>query len=320
MNRFSQRLISSLVALATTGGAVALTGTAARSADMLADQGQEYTQVEFGTGWYLRGEVGSTYTETTASVLNGDNTFINDRTIGEAQSFGIGGGYMINPSLRAEVGINTYTGFAHSAAAEPYQCPSYFGNVTEEVDTVVTPDPVFDPVSGNFVQGPDYVVTELQTVERILQDDGECYRKWQADISISTLMGKLFVDGPTFKGITPYAGIGAGLAIVSWDEYKDFDLCLGSAATHCQGQGGGVFTLREGTAETQANFSPAFSFMVGGAYEISKNLKLDVGYTYTSIAGVTIASAADNTFYDSDLKMDDFAVHEIRVGLRYEIW
>ena len=59
--------------------------------------------------------------------------------------------------------------------------------------------------------------------------------------------------------------------------------------------------------------------MAGVAYDLSNNFKLDVGYKYRSIDGGDMFGwDSAETFGDGSHGNID--THEVRLGLRYELW
>ncbi len=64
--------------------------------------------------------------------------------------------------------------------------------------------------------------------------------------------------------------------------------------------------------------------MAGVAMDVSKNLKIDLGYRYRRIAGgsmarwdaTSVAAGATGTRAEDN----GFTTHEVKVGLRYELW
>lgn len=254
----------------------------AHAADMLEEGSPVFTDVEFGTGWYLRGDVGATRNDVASSLPDATE----DDTLGAATSFGFGGGYTFGNGLRGEAQFSYLTGLTDSSAQDE-NCLAY------------------DRGDG---LGPR-------------ADQGYCYYKTRADVTVTSFMANIYLDGPTYANITPYVGVGAGLSLVQWNDYKDYDLCIGQTSNEdCRGLGGGIHVLREGEATTESAIAPSWNVMLGAAYQINKNLKLDVGYRYLSTAETTIAKAANNTFFQRDQNADGMSIHEIRVGLRYEIW
>ena len=59
--------------------------------------------------------------------------------------------------------------------------------------------------------------------------------------------------------------------------------------------------------------------MAGVAYDISKNFKLDVGYKYRSIDGGDMFGWDSATTF-GDGSHGNIDTHEVRLGLRYELW
>lgn len=64
--------------------------------------------------------------------------------------------------------------------------------------------------------------------------------------------------------------------------------------------------------------------MAGFSYDVTKNTKIDVGYKYRHIGGGDMFAfdAASAAAGATGVQGTDggFSQHEIRVGLRYEIW
>lgn len=284
MHTFSRKLISVLTGLALTGLATTVATGPSFAADMLEGEGVDFTQVEFGTGWYLRGEIGATAEEpSTVLIANGQVTS-GESSYGNAVSFGVGGGFSFGNGLRAELGLNHTSGFTYSDTSGNYACGTY------------------------NVGGLDIV------------DNGACRTDRSAHVSSTTVGLSAFIDGPEFLGLTPYAGVGAGISVVSWNDRKTQIVCSGLSSTDCRGNGIGAHLLQELEAAETTSYAPTYSLMLGAAYNLNQNTKLDVGYRYSTTAGTTIVQAANNTFLSRDEKTGDIDVHEIRVGVRYEIW
>ena len=101
----------------------------AEAADMLVDYGdsEEYTEVEFGTGWYLRGDIGggSSSVDLQASFVSGDVDL--DSPI----SFTLGAGRNFVEGVRAESALNIYenTDFGASTLMANFYADlsTYFG-------------------------------------------------------------------------------------------------------------------------------------------------------------------------------------------------
>ena len=119
-------------------------------------------------------------------------------------------------------------------------------------------------------------------------------------------MANAYVDLGTFVGFTPYVGAGAGITRVAWGALTRDP--LGANTSH-PGEESWRFT---------------YALMTGVSYDLSRNLKLDLGYRYSKVddgaqfsydaasvaAGATGVQANDN----------GIEKHEVRAGLRYSLW
>ncbi|MCT8997947.1 outer membrane protein [Chelativorans intermedius] len=105
-----------------------------------------------------------------------------------------------------------------------------------------------------------------------------------------------YVDLGTFVGITPYVGAGAGLL------YSKQELRVNSP------------TLGVAYAETDRQYEFAYSLNAGVAYQLTRNVSVDVGYQYLS------APSAEYRDLASGAVKDGIDFHQLRVGLRYDLW
>ncbi|MCQ0986776.1 outer membrane protein [Jiella marina] len=131
------------------------------------------------------------------------------------------------------------------------------------------------------------------------------------DVTAWEVMGNAYVDLGTYAGFTPYVGAGAGAVQVSYDNN-----CI-LAGSDCSDN----FDVDLGNSDS---WRFAYSLMAGLSYDVSKNLKLDVGYRYTDVDGgtrsnVTVVdtSGASLTVDGED---DGFKRHTIQAGIRYSLW
>lgn len=105
-----------------------------------------------------------------------------------------------------------------------------------------------------------------------------------------------YADLGTFMGFTPYVGAGAGLT------YSKHDVQIGAPS----------IPLSESWNRSQYNFS--YALMAGGSYKVSENTSIDVGYQFLH--------TPDMTYYDpgTDSLRKGNKQHQLRVGLRYDLW
>lgn len=103
-------------------------------------------------------------------------------------------------------------------------------------------------------------------------------------------MANVYADLGTIAGFTPYVGAGAGMV-------------YSRSTANLVGFSG---------SDDQYEF--AYSLTAGVAYQMTQNLLVDVGYQYLSSPGLE--------YIDFDTLTVDEGVdyHQIKVGLRYELW
>ncbi|CDX46885.1 conserved exported hypothetical protein [Mesorhizobium plurifarium] len=114
-----------------------------------------------------------------------------------------------------------------------------------------------------------------------------------------------YVDLGTYVGITPYVGAGVGFvrsksklsAFYSTDNGDDTD----------------DFVLKNN--KTQYAF--AYTLNAGLAYQVSKNVLVDLGYQYFSAPDAEYVTAESLTSYPTHKGISN---HQIKLGLRYDLW
>ena len=107
------------------------------------------------------------------------------------------------------------------------------------------------------------------------------------------LLANAYVDLGTFAGFTPYVGAGAGYSYVGFDD--------GNV---------GLATFAGGD-----DWRFTYALMAGVSYDLSKSLKVDVGYRYLDVDGGETVSTAAGAVEDGG-----YTRHEVRAGLRYSLW
>ncbi|RUM95684.1 porin family protein [Pseudaminobacter arsenicus] len=139
----------------------------------------------------------------------------------------------------------------------------------------------------------DYLRTELN-LGFVSQD------KYQTDLGPFTVSAKNSVwsgmvngyyDLATISGFTPYIGGGLGLL-------------------HSRSE----VTVDDVSVLTDRQYELAYSLAAGVNYQVSKNVSMDLGYQYLS--------SPDTKYFniDTGLVEDGIDYHQIKVGLRYDLW
>jgi opacity protein-like surface antigen len=110
-----------------------------------------------------------------------------------------------------------------------------------------------------------------------------------------------YVDLGTYAGLTPYVGAGIGL----------FRSDRRFIASYSNPPAGFNYSYRE------TGYSMAYALNAGLAYQVTPNLSIDLGYQFLSAPNAEYTKVNDISSYtvEKGLKF-----HQIRVGLRYDLW
>ncbi|HEV7416369.1 outer membrane protein [Tianweitania sediminis] len=229
---------------------------AAQAADydppIVIDDIQEVVPVEVGSGWYLRGDVGYTFS---SRYKNYERTgYVPDFEIGEDNTSLFGGagfGYNITDYLRVDL-------------------------------------------TGGFLR------REKAWGENIDPFDAAFSARSEIETSMAYGMVTGYIDLGTFAGFTPYVGAGAGMVYTHSKGYGDIRVPDNEAYF-------GDFK--------RDDFGFAYTLNAGMAYSLTQNLSLDVGYQYFNAPKADYFSFEKPGLYGQGL---DF--HQVKVGLRYDLW
>jgi opacity protein-like surface antigen len=252
------------------------------------EEAAEFVPVEVGSGWYLRGDVGY--------ALSNDMGQVDYRTFDPITA--------------------TYGG----ASFDTYELDEDFtwgGGFGYRYNDWIRGDLTVDGFRSRFdgttsSDGPC-------TGDPILVGTG-CRSEDSSSVSVLSLMANGYIDLGTYVRVTPYVGAGVGYSYLSWGGLDSTNYCVDGVAA-CPAPGGAISSADHG-GEKDWRFT--YAFMAGAAYDLTKNLKLDVGYKYRHIDGgdmfgwddVSDAAGASG-IQGTD---DGFSQHEVKVGLRYELW
>jgi len=283
--------VAMFMRLAVTSCIAVLTGFAASAQaadldDIIYAKELPVTQpVEIGTGWYLRGDLG--YSVETRGVATSYQVF----TAGPPAAYA--GEVFDSSSLDSDWSGSLGVGY----------------NFTDYLRADMT----FDYSKGRFAGTTSSVLpcAGLAT--------GQCASVDSQGFEQYGFMANAYLDLGTFARFTPYVGAGAGVTRVTWETLVDNQTCVSVAGNLC---GAGVAT--DGSNPGTESWRFTYALMAGVSYDLTKDIKLDVGYKYSKIksgsqfgydaasiaAGAVGAQASDN----------GFAKHEVRAGLRYSLW
>jgi opacity protein-like surface antigen len=257
---------------------------AAQAADydppIFVEEAAEYVPVEVGSGWYLRGDVGYVFD---SSIDGVDYTAFD----------GVGDVSASFSSASIDTDFTWGGGFG-------YRFTDYF-----RVDATV------DGFRADF----DGRTASAETCAGLLDDETTCRSENGSEVSAVSVMANGYVDLGTYVGFTPYVGGGLGMSYVSWSSLNDTTYCVDGAVDDCTTTG--AFGGSSHPGENGWRFT--YALMAGVAYDITRNFKVDLGYKYRNIDGGDMFGwDSPNTFGDGT--SDNIQTHEVRVGLRYELW
>ncbi|MBO6717577.1 MAG: porin family protein [Rhizobiaceae bacterium] len=245
---------------------------------------EDYVPVEIGSGWYLRGDIGYAFTTTADGAFN-------------YQTYNIGTGVYGSgtyDSTTVTGGISYGIGFGYA--------------FTDMLRADLTAERFNIRFNGVRTSAQPCAGQPVGTT---------CRTTDTATMYGTSVMANGYVDLGTFAGFTPYVGAGAGLTHVTWSTISNANACMP-----------GVGVCAAATAATtnpgQTSWRFSYAAMAGLAYDINDSLKFSVGYKYRKINGGPMYgfNAADTAAGASGVQGTDpgFTQHEVKLGLRYEIW
>ena len=265
----------------------ALAPFAAHSADydppIFVEEAAEYVPVEVGSGWYLRGDVGYVFDKNIDGV---DYTFTDPISLLE------------EPASFTSASIDTDFTWGGGFG---YRFTDYF-----------RADATVDGFRADF----NGSTASDETCTGLPNDGTTCRSENSSEVSAISVMANGYVDLGTYVGITPYVGAGLGYSFVSWSDLNDTTYCVDGGGDVCVPPG---FAVDSTTHGGEDGWRFTYALMAGFAYDLSNNFKLDVGYKYRSIDGGDMFGwDSPQTFGDGS--HDNIDSHEVRLGLRYELW
>jgi opacity protein-like surface antigen len=274
------RIKLALVILSTLAPAIA--PTAAMSADMdpiYVDE-QVVTPVEFGSGWYLRGDVGYSF----HGPFDEDGTDADDLDFTPINA-SVAVGYQYNDYLRGELEFG------------------YLGSMSFDSDAArCSGISTFTPIAGPVVVGPDTIGCEGHVV-------GE-NEMWN-----SLVNG--YVDLGQYGGFKPYVGAGLGLVYNNYSGDSDQPTCTDTSVTDATGTTDFVCDVQpDANSESGKSYGFLWQLSAGFGYQLTENTMLDVGYRYLSSPNVLQVVNKSGVV---DTK-EGMSAQQVRIGLRYAIW
>lgn len=309
-----------------------------------------YTDVEFGSGWYLRGDITFNLRGESASsattISTPSDTFRVDANYDDAIGARIGAGYYVSPNFRLEANVEGIL----SSSFNGVRNRGFGGqrDVSISVQTLPAQDAVpgtpgvTDPITGITIGAIPGIPAQPAVFENFtdtvfFDSDGNVIgsntgvypanvgnlanpingtETIDAEYSATSFIVSGYYDLPKLGKFTPYVGGGLGLGRINYSETREFT-CIPDASETCSFPAGAQGETTTQTLSRNEEFwALAYQVSIGAAYRVTDNLSLDVGYSYTDFEG------GDDLSYDDGTAIDDdgFAIHQVRAGIRYDIW
>ena len=245
---------------------------------------EEYVPVEIGSGWYLRGDIGYAF----STAASGSFNYRTYNTTTGAYGSGTYDSTSVSGGLSYGIGF----GYAFTDLLRADLTAERFEIRFNGVRTSASP-----------CAGQPAGTT--------------CRTNDSATLFGTSVMANGYVDLGTFAGFTPYIGAGAGVTHVTWSTLSATNACV-SGAGACTG------TTAATTHPGQTSWRLSYAAMAGMAYDINDKLKVRLGYKYRRINGGPMYgfNTTDSAAGASGVQGTDpgFSQHEVKIGLRYEIW
>jgi opacity protein-like surface antigen len=305
-----RRILLPVIAVCATLAASSAKLEAADLASMLPSPETAEQPVEFGTGWYIRGSVDGAW-QTQPSLSPDFTSDPSAHSLNWAAE--IGGGYKFNQWFRADATFTYYGKQSASGNGASVNCPAslnplYSNPPTDTILLGVTPDP------------------------------SECTPNQSASLQKNLFLANGYVDLGTWAGVTPYVGAGAGVAYLLANQAVAFTNNSNGSTYNA------TLTLPSNypvplvyynpatglpfNPQPQYNAGPqnwnyshtvqkwnfAFALMAGFSYDLTSNLKLDIGYRYVNFGSFSGISSLSGALFSNQV-----STQEIRLGLRYMI-
>lgn len=240
--------------------------------------------VEVGNGWYLRGDVGYT------GKLSREEPTFNTFSVANNYRAGTVTGSSVSDDISAGIGI----GYIFS--------------------DLIRADATLDVFKGGFTTNG----TGLDTCAIASPANTSCSFSKTGEYRNYMAMANAYVDLGTISGFTPYVGAGAGFTKVQYRTATSVGTCvdgIGACGTMAN-----VISSHTG----QSEWRKTWALMAGVSYDLTHNVKIDLGYKYSKIG------SGDNYAYNAEAitagavgsqgRDGGFERHEIRAGMRFAAW
>ncbi|MBL8580029.1 MAG: porin family protein [Mesorhizobium sp.] len=269
-----------------------LSPVAASAADydppLVVEEAAEYVPVEVGSGWYLRGDVGYSFShpfQEEVWSVGGEQVSSSDN----AFTGSIGMGYNFTDYFRGDLNFSILP--SNDMSNSEMVADACAGSTLVFDGTNLNPAPALaDCRVSNYGENKGYA-----------------------------LMANAYVDLGTYVGITPYVGGGLGVAYNKYYKSTGGRDCVAVAPDGPNGEGGFFCTDPDGyggAIQSESQYNLAYSLAAGLSYQMTKNVSVDLGYEYTSVPDALYVAYDDGAF--GIQRGIDYQT--VKLGFRYDLW
>ncbi len=268
--------------------ALASAAAPAHAADLdspyFAPQSYPEDKVEFGSGWYIRGDIGATQlpkiTNTSAPLYAAPTETI-DHGSHVGYDASLGAGYQFNRWFRSDLIADFHQPVASSFSSASGSVPCTTGI---------------------------YYTTNANGTTTQHTTDGGCSGAYAGKIHSYDVLLNGYLDLGTWYNVTPYVGAGVGLSFGHYQTASTYAQFDGTPYNiyYTDPQTGATFHGHYDHQSSGTYYNFAWALMAGAAIDIYDHTKLDIGYRYLNLGRI---SGVSGTLYS----------HEVRAGVRYMI-
>lgn len=119
---------------------------------------------------------------------------------------------------------------------------------------------------------------------------------WEASHTMWNGLINGYIDLGTIAGFTPYVGAGVGVT------YSRHEIDINAPS----------YGVVESVSDRQYNF--AYALMAGGSYKVTDNVSIDAGYQFLHTPDMEYLNVDTLQVEKGNMQ------HQVRVGLRYDLW
>lgn len=256
--------------------------------------------VEFGSGWYLRGDIGYS---SIAVPFGNPPVSVNDATAPPSAQSMFGPGTTHYSAMNATLGA----GYVFNSWFRTDATFDWRNDNNESINTYGQNCAIDVPATTTIPAYVNYA-------------NDACYKTDTVKLQSWTGLFNAYGDLGHWFGLTPYIGAGVGITHVQtsanemwyWDDgqgnyggagVNSYNSVVGGGLIH-YGYPGNI-----GPSQIRNNFS--WALMAGVSYDVAPHIKLDLGYRYLNMGSIGVETNTGATAHQT------FDAQEVRVGLRW---